>query len=153
MEAPILLVEDNPDDVLFLERAFAAARIAAPLRVVNDGAGAIDYLVGEGKYADRSAYPLPVLVLLDVKMPGASGFVVLRWLREQPVLKRLPVVMLTSSAQEEDAAQAYDLGVNSYLVKPSGLKQLSEVAKHIEAYWLSLNHRSPISSISAYGSC
>ncbi len=151
MEAPILLVEDNPDDVLFLERAFAAAHVTAALRVVNDSAGAIDYLVGQGKYTDRGAHPLPALLLLDLKMPGASGFVVLRWLREQPVLKRLPVVMLTSSAREEDAAQAYDLGANSYLVKPSGLKQLSELAKHIEAYWLSLNHRSPITSIAGYG--
>jgi CheY-like chemotaxis protein len=147
MEAPILLVDDNPDDVLFLERAFGAAGVMAPLRVAKDGAGAIDYLIGEGMYSDRSAHPLPALVLLDLKMPGASGFVVLRWLREQPVLKRLPVVMLTSSAQEEDIAQAFDLGVNSYIVKPSGLKQLNDVAKQIEAYWLSLNQRPPISSI------
>jgi CheY-like chemotaxis protein len=145
MEAPILLVEDNPDDILFLERAFSAGHVAAPLRVVRDGAGAIDYLVGEGKYADRMAHPLPALVLLDLKMPGASGLVVLRWLREQPVLKRLPVVLLTSSAQEEDIAQAYDLGVNSYVVKPTGLKQLGDIAKQIEGYWLSLNQRPPIS--------
>ena len=145
METPILLVEDNPDDVLFLERAFAATGVAVPLRIVKDAGGAIDYLIGEGKYADRSTYPLPALVLLDLKMPGASGLVVLRWLREQPVLKRLPVVMLTSSAQEEDIAQAFDLGINSYVVKPSGLKQLSEVARQIETYWLSLNHRPRIS--------
>lgn len=144
MEVPILLVEDNADDILFLERAFSAAHLAAPLRIVRDSAGAIDYLIGEGKYADRAAHPLPAVVLLDLKMPGASGFVVLRWLREQPVLKRLPVVVLTSSAQEEDIAQAYDLGANSYVVKPSGLKQVSELARLIEAYWLSLNRRPPI---------
>jgi CheY-like chemotaxis protein len=81
------------------------------------------------------------VVLLDLKMPGTSGLVVLRWLREQPLLKRLPVVMLSSSTHEGDIAQAYDLGVNSYVVKPSGLKQLTEVAKQIAAYWLSLNQR------------
>jgi CheY-like chemotaxis protein len=141
MAAPILFVEDNPDDILFLERVFAAAGAEVPLRVVKDGAGAIDYLIAQGKYADRTAYPLPAVILLDLKMPGASGLVVLRWLREQPMLRRLPVVMLTSSAQEEDIAQAYDLGVNSYVVKPSGLKQLTDVAKQIESYWLSLNQR------------
>jgi CheY-like chemotaxis protein len=144
MAAPILVVEDNPDDILFLERAFGAAGLAAPLRIVRDGADAIDYLVAQGKYADRSAYPLPAVVLLDLKMPGASGFVVLQWLRQQSLLKRLPVVMLTSSAREEDIAQAYDLGVNSYVVKPSGLKQLTDVARHIESYWLSLNRQPPL---------
>lgn len=85
METPILLVDGNPDDVLYLERAFAAAGVAAPLRIVGDGAGAIDYLVGQGKYADRDAHPLPALMLLDLKMPRASGLVVSRWVRGQPV--------------------------------------------------------------------
>jgi CheY-like chemotaxis protein len=141
MPAPILLVEDNADDVLFFERAFRTISVEASLRIVTDGASAIDYLMGEGQYADRAAHPLPALVLLDVKLPAASGFVVLRWLREQPLLRRLPVVMLSSSSQEEDVALAYDLGVNSYIIKPSGLKQVAEVAKQIEAYWLTLNRR------------
>ena len=144
MPAPILLVEDNADDVLFLERAFRTSTIDTSLRVVTDGAAAIDYLMGQGEYADRSAHPLPALMLLDVNLPAASGFVVLRWLREQPGLRRLPVVMLSSSSQDADVTLAYDLGVNSYIVKPSGLKQVADVAKQIEAYWLTLNHRPSI---------
>jgi CheY-like chemotaxis protein len=144
MSAPILLVEDNPDDVLFIERAFRSTSISAPLRVLEDGVTAMDYLAGRGEFNDRAAHPLPALVLLDLNMPRASGFDVLRWLREQPKLRRLPVVVLTSSAQDEDIARAYDLGVNSYVVKPSGLKEIRDVAHQIEGYWLTLNQRPAI---------
>ena len=144
MSAPILLVEDNPDDVLFIERAFRSTSISAPLRVLEDGATAMDYLAGRGEFNDRAAHPLPALVLLDLNMPRASGFDVLRWLRAQPKLRRLPVVVLTSSAQDEDIARAYDLGVNSYVVKPSGLKEIRDVAHQIEGYWLTLNQRPAI---------
>jgi CheY-like chemotaxis protein len=144
MSAPILLVEDNPDDVLFLQRAFKATAITAPLRVLTDGEAAIAYLAGNGAFADRAAYPLPALMLLDLNMPRVSGFDVLRWLRQQPGLKRLPVVVLTSSAQDEDVTRAYDLGANSYVLKPSGLAQINEVAKQIEGYWLSVNQRPPL---------
>jgi CheY-like chemotaxis protein len=141
VSAPILIVEDNPDDLLFLQRAFRGTSIAAPLRVVTDGAAALDYLAGRGAYADRGDHPLPALMLLDLKLPRVSGFEVLRWLRAEPGLRRLPVVVLTSSTQDDDISQAYDLGANSYVVKPSGLKQIAEVAKQIEAYWLTLNQR------------
>jgi CheY-like chemotaxis protein len=137
----VLLVDDNPDDVLLMRRAFKATSITAPLVVTTGGASAIEYLSGAGAYADRSAHPLPVLMLLDLKMPRVSGFEVLHWLRAQPALKRLPVVVLTSSNQEEDVNRAYDLGVNSYIVKPSGLKEIAEVASQIESYWLNLNQR------------
>jgi CheY-like chemotaxis protein len=139
--SPVLLVDDNPDDVLLMKRAFKATSIGAPLAVLSGGQAAIDYLSGQGQYADRSAHPLPVLMLLDLKMPRLSGFDVLRWLRTQPTLKRLPVVVLTSSSQTEDVNRAYDLGVNSYIVKPSGLKEIAEVAAQIESYWLNLNQR------------
>ena len=144
MGAPILIVEDNPDDVLFLRRAFEAMPHPVPLRVVNDGASAIDYLMGQGEFVDRHRHPLPALVLLDLKLPVASGFVVLRWLREQPILRRLPVVVLTSSAQDDDVALAYDLGVSSYVLKPSGLKQTSELTRQLAAYWLTVNQAPPL---------
>lgn len=139
--APVLLVDDNADDVLLMKRAFAATSITAPLTVLTDGSAAIEYLSGTGEYSDRSAYPLPALMLLDLKMPRRSGFDVLEWLRRQPALKRLPVIVLTSSSQETDVNRAYDLGANSYIVKPSGLKQIAQVAREIEAYWLNLNQR------------
>jgi CheY-like chemotaxis protein len=138
---PILLVDDSADDVLLMQRAFKSTSISAPLVILPGGAAAIDYLSGVGAYADRSAHPLPALMLLDLKMPRVSGFDVLTWLRGQPALKRLPVVVLTSSKQEEDVNRAYDLGVNSYIVKPSGLKQIADVAAQIETYWLRLNQR------------
>ena len=141
MGAPILLVEDNPDDVLFLKRAFASTPITAPVVTVTDGAAAIDYLAGAGAYTDRAQHPLPALMLLDLNLPGKSGFDVLEWLRRQPTLRRLPVVVLTSSRHDGDVNRAYDLGVNSYVVKPSGLKQIAEVARQMEAYWLRLNQR------------
>jgi CheY-like chemotaxis protein len=139
--APVLLVDDNLDDVLLMRRAFSGTVISAPLVVVNGGEAAIRYLRGSEPYADRTAYPLPLLMLLDLKMPRVSGFDVLTWLRSQPLLRRLPVVVLTSSSQEEDVNRAYDLGVNSYIVKPSSLKQIDEVAAQIDAYWLNLNQR------------
>jgi CheY-like chemotaxis protein len=145
VSAPILLVEDNPDDVLLLERAFRSTSIPAPIRVVEHGGVAIDYLSGLGEFADRGAHPLPALMLLDLNMPRVSGFEVLAWLRGQPKLRRLPVIVLTSSAQDDDIGRAYDLGVNSYVVKPSGLREIRDVARQIEAYWLSLNTRPVLS--------
>lgn len=139
--APVLLVDDNADDVLLMTRAFNATSLAARLKVLGDGAAAIEYLSGAGEYADRTAHPLPALMLLDLKMPRVSGFAVLEWLRQQPALKRLPVVVLTASSQENDVSRAYDLGANSYIVKPSGLKQIAQVAQEIEAYWLKWNQR------------
>jgi CheY-like chemotaxis protein len=141
MATPILLVEDNPDDVFFLKRAFAATQITAPLVVLSDGSAAIEYLAGTARYADRLQHPLPALMLLDLKLPRASGFDVLDWVRRQPALKRLPIVVLTSSKHDDDVNRAYDLGVNSYIVKPSGLSQIAEVARQVEMYWLGLNQR------------
>ena len=141
MAAPILLVEDEPDDVYFLKRAFTSTSETAPIVVLADGGAAIDYLAGTGAFSNRDEHPLPALMLLDLKLPGVTGFDVLAWLRAQPGLKRLPVIVLTSSSQDEDVRRAYDLGVNSYLVKPSGLKAIADVAQQIERYWLNLNRR------------
>lgn len=136
---PILLAEDNPDSVLLIQRAFRRADIPYPLQVVQDGQSAILYLTGSDRYADRECYPLPSLLLLDLKLPIKSGHEVLAWLRQQPNLKRLPVVILTSSKEMSDINCAYDLGANSYLVKPVGFDNLLETIKTLHYYWNSIN--------------
>src|SRR6267142_5224903 len=116
--AVILLVEDREDDVLIIAKAFAEARLDNEVRVVSDGEAAIQYLKGEGIYADRSKYPLPNLILLDLKMPKVDGFEVLRWLRQQPAFANIVVVVLTMSTAIRDVNLAYQLGANSFMVKP-----------------------------------
>lgn len=135
----ILVVEDDPNDVLLIQRAFSKARILNPLRTVSNGDEAVAYLSGEGQFADRDIYPFPVLVLLDLKLPRRSGLEVLAWTRSQPGLKRLPIVVLTSSKESSDINRAYDLGANSYLVKPVGFDSLLELVKSLEVYWMMLN--------------
>lgn len=135
----MLLVEDDPNDVLLLQRAFRKAKANTPLYVVSDGQAAVDYLAGRGAYADRATHPLPSLVLLDLKLPRKSGHEVLEWLRAQPMLKRLPVVLLTSSKEPMDINRAYELGANSYLVKPVAFAELLHMARALELYWLQIN--------------
>lgn len=133
----ILLVEDNPVDVLLMQRAFRNENFAnTSLQIVRDGDAAVFYLNGDGEYSDRDRYPLPAIILLDLKLPRRSGHEVLVWLKQQPELKRLPVVMLTSSRQTLDVKRAYDLGANSYLVKPVGFASLSEMMRSFNEYWL-----------------
>jgi len=133
----ILLVEDNPVDVLLMQRAFRNETFAnTSLQIVRDGDAAVFYLNGDGEYSDRDRYPLPAIILLDLKLPRRSGHEVLVWLKQQPELKRLPVVMLTSSSQTLDVKRAYDLGVNSYLVKPVGFASLVEMMQSFSEYWL-----------------
>jgi CheY-like chemotaxis protein len=141
---PILLVEDNEDEVVLLRRALKMAGVTAPLVVVHDGVEAVEYLSSEGVYSDRSHYPMPLLIVLDLKLPRLSGFGVLRWIREQPGLRRLPVVVLTSSNEERDVASAYDLGANSYLLKPNALVELQQLAHLVQQYWLDRNVRPPL---------
>ncbi|MBZ8179143.1 response regulator [Oscillatoria salina] len=136
---PILLVEDDSNDVLLIQRACRRATIANPVIVVEDGDEAVSYLSGEGKYADRETYPLPVIMLLDLKLPRRSGLEVLTWLRNQPRVKRLPVVVLTSSRENQDVDRAYDIGVNSYLIKPVAFEDLMELIANLNIYWLLLN--------------
>jgi CheY-like chemotaxis protein len=135
-DLPILLVEDNEDDILFVRRAFRHAKLSNPLHVAEDGDAAVAYLAGEGEFADRARHPLPTLILLDLKLPRRSGLEVLQWLRAQPGLGRTPVVMLTSSRQGADVNRAYDLGANGYLVKPVDFDGLLEMVRTIGVYWM-----------------
>lgn len=135
----VLLVEDDPDDVFFLQEAFKKAGVPDALRVVRDGEEAVAYLLGQAAYADRRRYPLPSLILLDLKLPRKSGLEVLEWRRRQSGLRRIPVIVLTSSQSDEDMDQAYELGANSYLVKPISSEAQLEMVKAIRLYWIDLN--------------
>ncbi len=135
----ILHVEDDPNDVLLIGRAFRKAEMSVNVQVVNDGDQAVDYLGGQNAYAQRERFPLPALVLLDLKLPRKSGIEVLQWIRSQPGLRRIPVVMLTSSRQPIDINRAYDLGVNAYLVKPVNFDMLVEMLRTLDSFWLRIN--------------
>ena len=135
----ILLAEDDPNDVLLIERAFQKAGLHNALKVVNDGDQAINYLKGADGYSNRQRFPLPFLLLLDLKMPGTDGFEVLQWVRNEPDLKRLLVVVLTSSHLQADVDRAYELGANSYLVKPVGFDEMVHLVQRFEAYWSEIN--------------
>ena len=137
----ILLVEDNQTDVILIKRAFEQAKLGNPLQVVSDGDAAVEYLAGDGKYSDRRQFPLPILILLDLKLPRRSGLEVVQWLRAQEAVRLIPVVMLTSSGQSRDVNDAYELGVNSYLVKPVEYDALLQMLKTVNFYWLMLNER------------
>jgi CheY-like chemotaxis protein len=142
----VLLVEDEPNDVLLIQRAFKKVGITCPIQVIPDGEQAVLYLSGHEPYSDRERYPLPVLIILDLKLPRRSGLEVLDWLRQQPGLKRLPVVVLTSSGQATDINRAYDLGANSYLVKPVHRDALLDMVKALDMYWLALNQRPEVTA-------
>jgi len=135
-DAAILLVEDDENDVQLLRRAFRKAHVANPLVEVKDGQAAIQYLSGEGAWADRVRYPIPFLMLLDLRLPKLSGFEVLAWVREQPRLAELIVVVLTVSDHVPDMNRAHELGANCYLVKPGTVAELVELVKGIQGRWL-----------------
>ncbi len=139
----ILYVEDDENDVFLLQVAFDEAGISQPLRVVRTGQEAIEYFRGQGIYADRSKYPLPCVTLLDLKLPGLSGLEVLAWMREKPALKPVAVIVLSSSSRPEDVAKAYQLGANSYIVKPVDVPERLRMAKLLQGWWLQLNQFAP----------
>lgn len=132
IERATLLVEDDPNDVLFMRRAWKEAAVPVPLIVVDDGEKAVAYISGTGAFADRSRYPMPSLVLLDLKIPLLPGLEVLRWIRESSSRKDLPVCVLTSSQEPGDVARARALGVTDYIVKPSGYAALLEIVRRLQ---------------------
>ena len=144
-QSVILLAEDREDDIVLIRKSFARAYITNPLQVVRDGEETIAYLEGEGKFANRDEYPLPDLLLLDLKMPRKDGFEVLIWLRKHPSLRSLPVVVLTSSENMRDVNTAYQLGANSFLVKPMDFQNFIEMSRFISGFWLQMN-KSPETS-------
>jgi len=141
--ASILLVEDNPMDVELILDAFKEARLTNIIHVAANGKEALDYVFGQGKYADRKQSPLPDIILLDLKMPGIDGHEVLRQIKGTDKLKRLPVIILTSSSDEGDRAMSYDNGANSYLVKPVNFDEFLKVVKQVSDYWITLNVKPP----------
>jgi CheY-like chemotaxis protein len=132
----ILYAEDEKNDVFFLELAFEAVGIRYPIKAVTDGQAAIDYLSGAGHFVNRSLFPLPCLILLDINMPKKSGFEVLEWIRQRPGIKSLPVLVLTSSSNALDMEKASQLGADAYLIKPSNPLELRGVAESIRSRWL-----------------
>ena len=140
----ILLVEDNPSDIDLTKRAFAKGHIANDLVVVEDGQDALDYIFCNGKYSTRDKNQFPAVVLLDLKLPKIDGLEVLRRIREAELIKRIPVVILTSSQEEQDIAVSYDIGVNSYIRKPVDFNQFAEAIKHLGLYWLVINEPPPL---------
>jgi CheY-like chemotaxis protein len=138
----ILYVEDEETDVMLLQHVLAKAAIHNPLHTVKDGKVAKEYLAGEPPFDDRRLHPLPGLVLLDLNLPFWSGFEVLEWIRQQPQLRRVPVLVFTSSSRPDDISRAYDAGANAYLVKPNALADLSALALAVRDFWL-LHNRPP----------
>ena len=131
----ILLVEDDRDDIFIFRRALKAARITNPLVVVTNGQEAAEYLSSDGKYADKEKYPLPFVIFLDLKLPYLDGFEVLNWIRSQPRLKSIVVVVLTGSDETRDHQKAYALGARSYLVKPPEAKDILQFLDSMASYW------------------
>lgn len=141
---PILLVEDNPDDVALTLRAFQRQRIANEVVVAKDGALALHYLFATGPYAGRDPRELPAVVLLDLKLPRVDGLEVLKQLRAHPTTRLLRVVVLTSSNEEHDILNSYDLGANSYIRKPVDFEKFVEAVGQLGMYWLLLNEATPV---------
>ena len=138
-QAQILLVEDNHMDITLTIDAFKEVGLQNIIHVVKTGQEALDYLFGKTQYSDRSTYPLPDIILLDLKLPGINGHEVLQQVKQTNGLKRIPVIILTSSKEEGDRSLSYDIGANSYLVKPISFEGFLDVARQVGNYWLSLN--------------
>jgi CheY-like chemotaxis protein len=135
----ILLAEDDDNDVFFLKRAFKDAGIENPLYVARDGQEAIDCLGGAGKFSDRTQYPVPTLLICDLKMPRRTGMEVLEWKRVQQVIHCVPTIVLSSSAHRHDIERAYRLGANAFVVKPPSMEARLNLARVIKTFWLEFN--------------
>lgn len=144
-EVEILIVEDNPDDLEMALFSFREANIASKIGVARDGREALDFIFAEGTHAGRNKTQLPKVILLDLKLPKIDGFEVLKRLKENPLTKSIPVVVLTSSKEQRDMVESYQLGVNSYIVKPVNFENFTAVIKELGIYWLvhnqSLKHQ------------
>jgi len=138
----ILLVDDSENDLLLVRVAFKKADFRNPLQEVHNGQEAIAYLDGDGQYSDRKQFPLPAVVLLDLNMPMKNGFDVLSWRSTQPALKRLPIIILTASVRMEDVVRSFELGANSFLLKPPTLEELVAMIRCLRD-WLRYNHFPP----------
>jgi CheY-like chemotaxis protein len=140
---PVLYAEDEDNDAFLMQRAFIKACVSNPLQIVVDGAAAIRYLTGTGEFTNRTKFPLPCLLLLDLNLPRQSGLEVLKWVREQESFRELPAVILTSSSQDRDIGSAYALGANGYLVKPASSEKLIEIVKDLRDVCLAPTATSP----------
>jgi CheY-like chemotaxis protein len=132
---PVLVVEDNSDDVLFVQLAFDAARLRHPLLSVRDGRQAIEYLSGAGQYADRKQFPLPKVVFTDLTMPHVTGFDLIKWMRNDAHARRVPVIVLSGSGLAKDVNRSYELGANAYMVKPADARALERLLRTIGEFW------------------
>ena len=139
-----MLIEDEETDVLLIRRAFEQAGVENPIHTVMDGDDALARLEGIGPYEDRTKYPLPAFILLDLKLPGMHGLRLLRWIRSKRDLRLIPVVVLTNSIEAADVNAAYESGANSYLVKPADRNEIYRVVKVIQEYWLHHNVAPPL---------
>jgi len=139
----ILLVDDSEDSLFFMRKAFERAKSHHPLQEARNGEEAIAYLKGEGPYGDRNRFPLPTVMLLDLNMPKKDGFDVLTWVRAQPGLKRLTIVILTASMRIEDVERAFDLGATSFLIKPLGLEELAAMLRCLHD-WIQISQFPPL---------
>lgn len=131
----IVVAEDDPNDVVLLQRAFQKNGIPLPVHVCNDGADAMAYLKGEGRYADRQAYPFPRVLITDLKMPRCGGFELLEWLDNHPECNLIPKIVLSASAEERDVRKAFQLGANCYFRKPATVQELQEIVKLASDFW------------------
>ena len=136
----LLLVEDNPEDLKMTLRALKKANLANHIHIVRDGAEALQFIFCEGEYSGRKIQNAPKVILLDLKLPKVDGKEVLERIKSDPRTKMIPVVMLTSSKEQSDVVESYNLGVNSYIVKPVNFEQFSEAVQKLGMYWLLLNH-------------
>jgi CheY-like chemotaxis protein len=133
------MAEDDENDVAFLQRAFKTAQVDNSLQVVQDGQAAMDYLAGVGAFSDRRLYPLPGLLLLDLKMPRKTGMEVLDWIRHQDALRSLPIIIFSSTVHPVEIETAYHKGANAFVTKPSGAPERTKLAYVIKEFWLTFN--------------
>jgi len=134
-EFSVLLVEDDLNEIFLVKRAFKMARVQSPLHIVTDGVEAMNYLRGQDRFSDRRAYPLPKLIVMDIKMPRKSGFEVLEWVKRDPLLRRIPIVIVSSSENPADINRSYELGANAYMVKPVDFQAVEHLFQSITHYW------------------